>query len=1580
MAQRDKDPVSVAGIAVTRNGRLLWIRRRDNGKLTLPGGHLEVGEEPFAGAMRELNEETGFSPNGSDIEVLGDMPVPSNPQLNIFSFTVEVPEGDPTAEHDPDNEAAEYSWLDDLPPTQECHVPHSDNVTLRLLGLIQDESLEKSEAPKEWRSKDGLKIPHQTSPERPKWDKAYHGKLVEIFGRGNPDLLRKIKVPVTEQMSGHFVQGAVGPGGRDRRSFYSRMAAAGERLPPIVVRRNGIGWHVVDGNARLTAALKHGLPEMDAYEILDKPEKPKPIKAKTKVKKPLSPTSDADFEDEDGWTEAKYRRGGEHEFSEHLKSKGILQKSLIYGGDYGLDRKDVDADLLYRAYKNSPHHPLSLLLKYVVHRIENRHFYDTASPKKQIAHDRDWLAHHQQGGAADKNGHVTVSDLRSVYKKKQDLLETGVLAHQMRLHEYLKKYNPDAIKTVNGEPSVPLARGYRVKNPGADHELASYSDSPATAASFGDKVKKWWVPLKNLWYSYDLGAKSAAGNMGPEDEFLSTNHPRVPVESDTKIEQLVPRGSYGYVPPDSTYELSHTSDKRRLDALADTIRRFNNRSFSPDAEREHLMDIGAIVQNPHATPSLLKAIYDFTPKPTPPEYRLNKRSVLRHPNAPSNLLDDGMRSENPGDRRAVIENPNATSKHVDDALMDVDPTVVARAYHHPNLTPDSISKIIASHRADNLLDRDDLSSEHINQIINDPDQTPGTLTHVSRHKELSNEQIDKIIWHPRAFSKEAAIQALERNPNLSSDQIEHILTKYPYPQEDSVYGRFLEHPNLPEHRFQAALKDQDSFGYLLGNPRIQPHHLTGALKALKGLKDSPSLESSVRDRFWAHPNITSKDLSERLDSLNSEHPSYESELAHAAEHSKATPEVLSSIIKKSKNSPDIFNSVVCNENATAQNLNEAYDSLDNSDKDKDIILDTLLDNPNATPEHIEKGLGVKRPSTVAKAISHPNATQDQLIRATQSDMPEVAKIAKERIKRGPAGSVANHTKALTEKHGWRQDEEGLHKSEEFVLSKAIANIAPGKKLGLTMNQHTVPHLMTRSMLTTGKSDTSKMARFDYSHLIKSPALKGRYGLVIDHLEEPEGHFLRASVIDRASRQPVGHLDGYHQRDTGHAHVDYANLEHSAQGKGLGKALYEAMLAHNYHHHGARTVSGDWHSSKAHRVHQALATTHGFEGYAPTESQSSNKPGDLSEDFDNKFGPYEYTMKSELDVLGLVKSIGKTLGLVGALALGGHAKADEPARPAETKRDMPKWTSQGLHAALIPIAHLESSFGTNLDHQKSPKGDYDTAFGALGFKPMTAHETYLSSPALQQRFGELKDPADFTAKFKSDPQFYNLVATAHFMRLMAQHGGPEKASYAWRYGTNAAAGASSEQVENDPYVIRYRALSHATGLKKMAMKDIKPGPRVENTNLGGMLRHDYTHLLKPEHQAGYSLHVEHWPKHPDSLYAALISKATGAKVGHIDAGVGRTEEGHKAIETTVSRIDPSLFGKGFGRALYEAVLSHGYHILGIKHVVGDTHSSMAHKVHASITKRHGFPGYDPNQIGRAKGPNDNAYGEYSYHLK
>jgi 8-oxo-dGTP pyrophosphatase MutT (NUDIX family)/GNAT superfamily N-acetyltransferase len=142
------------------------------------------------------------------------------------------------------------------------------------LGAQAPNELEKGA--RAWKSKDGVTIPAAGTPERAVWDQKYHAALVQSFAGGNPQALRPLTIP-TDAATGSNM--AVN---KDRLSMYRRMARAGEPLPPVVVRRSGQGFNLIDGNHRQEAARAAGLPELAAYEIvpLQAPKNPEPKKVK----------------------------------------------------------------------------------------------------------------------------------------------------------------------------------------------------------------------------------------------------------------------------------------------------------------------------------------------------------------------------------------------------------------------------------------------------------------------------------------------------------------------------------------------------------------------------------------------------------------------------------------------------------------------------------------------------------------------------------------------------------------------------------------------------------------------------------------------------------------------------------------------------------------------------------------------------------------------------------------------------------------------------------------------------------------------------------------------------------------------------------------------------------------------------------------------------------------------------------------------------------------------------------------------------------------------------------------------------
>lgn len=166
------------------------------------------------------------------------------------------------------------------------------------------------------------------------------------------------------------------------------------------------------------------------------------------------------------------------------------------------------------------------------------------------------------------------------------------------------------------------------------------------------------------------------------------------------------------------------------------------------------------------------------------------------------------------------------------------------------------------------------------------------------------------------------------------------------------------------------------------------------------------------------------------------------------------------------------------------------------------------------------------------------------------------------------------------------------------LSKAISSIPKGTLVG--SNDH---------------EDS-----YSYNHILKPEHLKDGFELHVLHRknQSPQigAHF--KTILSHNGKQ-IGYVSGIHDKFN-NSIEPHSELDVRYHGKGLGTAMYEAMLAY-VKHNGIGKVRGIFHSKEAARVHNSLKNKHGID-YKPDEGL----PGGGGYGFDH--GPYEYIIKSE----------------------------------------------------------------------------------------------------------------------------------------------------------------------------------------------------------------------------------------------------------------------------------------------------------------------------------------------------------------
>jgi hypothetical protein len=326
------------------------------------------------------------------------------------------------------------------------------------------------------------------------------------------------------------------------------------------------------------------------------------------------------------------------------------------------------AEHLYRSYKHTPHNPPSLFLKYLVHRINHIDDYDQPAGRhprlkeaKADSLDKQFMALHQAGGSFEKNGHVTVNDLRHWAITNPHLAE-NLLNHKQHLQRLVKRGVGLTVRKLNGEDYVAMCRGLKSHAMKNEHALSSFADSTDTAHTFasnGGKIHFAWMPLKDLWFSFDKGPASTHGEHGPEDEYLFSNaHPRYQARNtDLSPSRLKHIRLYNREDP-PRFDDSHVKalyDDATDEELASVL----------DGPRDH-SHIQEVYNHPNAGPltqaSFLESITNQMGEYNPgPEDLVSK---LLPANVAMSHFRNAAKEQLVPDARHYLDNPNITHEHI----------------------------------------------------------------------------------------------------------------------------------------------------------------------------------------------------------------------------------------------------------------------------------------------------------------------------------------------------------------------------------------------------------------------------------------------------------------------------------------------------------------------------------------------------------------------------------------------------------------------------------------------------------------------------------------------------------------------------------------------------------------------------------------------------------------------------------------------------------------------------------------------------------------------------------------------------
>jgi len=123
-----QNAVPCAGVAVVDGERVLLVERAappGEGDWSIPGGHLEVEEEPRLGAARELEEETGVCAPPDALGLLEATQLETFADKHVVSVGYAVDVADTTGEPVAGSDAKAVEWAHHEDVAERPHRPHA---------------------------------------------------------------------------------------------------------------------------------------------------------------------------------------------------------------------------------------------------------------------------------------------------------------------------------------------------------------------------------------------------------------------------------------------------------------------------------------------------------------------------------------------------------------------------------------------------------------------------------------------------------------------------------------------------------------------------------------------------------------------------------------------------------------------------------------------------------------------------------------------------------------------------------------------------------------------------------------------------------------------------------------------------------------------------------------------------------------------------------------------------------------------------------------------------------------------------------------------------------------------------------------------------------------------------------------------------------------------------------------------------------------------------------------------------------------------------------------------------------------
>jgi hypothetical protein len=466
--------------------------------------------------------------------------------------------------------------------------------------------------------------------------------------------------------------------------------------------------------------------------------------------------------------------------NEKFKLKSTERLDIFHDPAPFINSESVTAQDLLSEYKKSPHSVPSLLLKYIVHRVN--HLDDYKDQQKGHELDKSFMSLAQEDPRMTilRNGNISFSDLHEWTKKNGRAIK-DLLDHKKIVNDEIAKGIGLNVRDIGGEKYVALTRGLESDIMTKDHPITSWADVPT--GNFGSHQHYAWVPLKDIWFAYPHFHHGYCEVYGHEDEYLLSNtRPRYEARPED-VKQT--RTKHGVPVPDGPLEnrkpLKSLFDGSSDQEIVEEIKSLSTNRGLFNAQNGLRKIVRILEDRGKTSPEIQKAIADYHPNFVLSEdsplmsrekalekFKNNKiPETLSNPNLTTDDLINNVDIENQRHVSSALANPNADSRLIESIWNKIE-SYKAQGRKIQNSTIDEVADTPQTpyNIIDEIVDNPHTPSYIIDKIVDLPDFNGESVDGTNLTPEHTKKILDKL-------KGEANYKVIENLPH-SKETLESI--------------------------------------------------------------------------------------------------------------------------------------------------------------------------------------------------------------------------------------------------------------------------------------------------------------------------------------------------------------------------------------------------------------------------------------------------------------------------------------------------------------------------------------------------------------------------------------------------------------------------------------------------------------------------------------------------------------------------------------------------------------------------------------------------------------------------------------